>query len=1161
MNVRGQTGLDLVKQLQIEHFLKSYRIDILNCQEINISEDSFTSCDYVTSAYNILTNNAQNKYGTCSFVSNSYQTSNVKTDTNGRVLAFDVDNLTLCNVYLHSGTDQVMKNGRENYAAEVIPQILINCKEYGCVGGDWNSIIDNCDTTKNAAQKQSKCLKRLVNTFSWVDSYRHLHPRVQQYSRYYDNALHGEGASRLDRMYHFGGIQVIEAFYVGVAFSDHLSLVVKIKLPPNMNRQASIKSKPLFKSKPEVIQDDIFKSRLRENLRLWSQVRSNGLDTLTWWEIVIKPGVKKLLIERGREINLEKTGELNLLQIRQSYLVRKIQSGNLHKLAELKLVQKRIVSWHVNEAEKVKIQSRGEEINEPENVRIYHHEVHKNHIKKSQILRLETENKILVGHKDCAEFLEQSVGELLLHPAVLDDVAQKELLAEVQPVFTAADNKLMTKVPDKQEVKESVWSANLHAAPGTDGLTTFLYYHCWDCLGDPLTEVVQAIHSGQPPTLSQRTSLMVFGNKPKKPNSAKPSDKRKISLLNADFKVTTGIDNNRLKKMVTHTLSPCQLAAGDDRRIHHGINSARDAIIAAGNGREGVGILDNDYKAAFDYMVLLWVLKVLRAKGLAEEALHRLLNLYSNHLTIVVVNNILGKSYENKRWSIRQGDRPSSTLFCYGIDPHLDWLDRRLHGIPVYSMPAPGPALEAAQFPIKVTENFCVIGYIDDIKPAITSMAEFTLVDQGSSLFEKASGCILHRDPASGKVKFLPLGRWKGTLTKEDLPVNYIAISDHLDMVGVQLMATHTQTRKCNGDNLQNRVSTTIGPWRGGKFMPLTQRGHSVNTYCLSKIWFKSASVDMRVLDITKITSLVKSWIYADQLEKPEELVLYRSRKHGGLNVYNVKLRAMAELIKSFMDTAVNSKFKNNLYHCALFNWHVEDIRTIPNPGRPPYYSEEFFTAIRTVKQEGLLNVKTLSLKLWYKVLLENYILTETDDNGFRFDRLCKIEREHPGVDWERTWALASIPGLESCDYTFLWRMIHNILPTQERLHRLLRNIDSPACNLCQSQDTCNLSHALFACSHNSEVGQWLLQIIRRCLPGVTPKQVVLLDLNLDEHLRLPIMWLVARTLSDIFSCRMDKKACTLFSTRATLEASNMLLCKTRHIKASDTLQNLLSQS
>ena len=104
-------------------------------------------------------------------------------------------------------------------------------------------------------------------------------------------------------------------------------------------------------------------------------------------------------------------------------------------------------------------------------------------------------------------------------------------------------------------------------------------------------------------------------------------------------------------------------------------------------------------------MVLLWVLKVLRAKGLAEEAIDRLLNLYSNNITIVVVNNILGRSYENKRWSVRQGDRASSILFCYGIDPHLIWLDRRMQGIPVYRMPAPGPALENGEYPIQLTET------------------------------------------------------------------------------------------------------------------------------------------------------------------------------------------------------------------------------------------------------------------------------------------------------------------------------------------------------------------------------------------------------------------------------------------------------------------------
>ena len=79
--------------------------------------------------------------------------------------------------------------------------------------------------------------------------------------------------------------------------------------------------------------------------------------------------------------------------------------------------------------------------------------------------------------------------------------------------------------------------------------------------------------------------------------------------------------------------------------------------------------------------------------------------------------------------------------------------------------------------------------------------------------------------------------------------------------------------------------------------MPLSLRCHSVNTYCLSKLWFKCGSIDLRAGDTNKITSNVKSWIYADQLVKPEELVMYKGRQEGGLNMINVKYRAMAELI------------------------------------------------------------------------------------------------------------------------------------------------------------------------------------------------------------------------------------------------------------------------
>ena len=218
-------------------------------------------------------------------------------------------------------------------------------------------------------------------------------------------------------------------------------------------------------------------------------------------------------------------------------------------------------------------------------------------------------------------------------------------------------------------------------------------------------------------------------------------------MLNSDFKIISGILNNRFKKVASHTLNANQYSIGSDRKISHGINKARDAIWAASNRREGSGILNNDYMSAFDLMVLTWVFKVLRAKGLDEKVISRLHTLYRDHLTIVVVNNVRGRCFLNNRWSIRQGDRPSSILFCYGLDPHLDWLESRLSGIPIY---------KDVNCLNSNTEVYKLMAYVDDVKPSISCMNDFTVVDHGSALFEGASGCKLHRDPQSGKVKFLP---------------------------------------------------------------------------------------------------------------------------------------------------------------------------------------------------------------------------------------------------------------------------------------------------------------------------------------------------------------------------------------------------------------------
>ena len=109
---------------------------------------------------------------------------NLKKDTEGRCIFFSIDEFTLGNVYLHSGTDAVSRDSRERYCSEVLPQLLINRKEIGCVGGDWNSITDKNDCTRNPDSKMSPSLKQLIQVFDFKDSYRSLYPTQTTYSNH-----------------------------------------------------------------------------------------------------------------------------------------------------------------------------------------------------------------------------------------------------------------------------------------------------------------------------------------------------------------------------------------------------------------------------------------------------------------------------------------------------------------------------------------------------------------------------------------------------------------------------------------------------------------------------------------------------------------------------------------------------------------------------------------------------------------------------------------------------------------------------------------------------------------------------------------------------------------------------------------------------------------
>ena len=499
--------------------------------------------------------------------------------------------------------------------------------------------------------------------------------------------------------------------------------------------------------------------------------------------------------------------------------------------------------------------------------------------------------------------------------------------------------------------------------------------------------------------------------------------------------------------------------------------------------------------------------------------------------------------------------------FGVAIDPLLRYLLRTLSGVPICSLPTIGPSLKDGTPPLPVTEKYKVYGYADDVKPAVTTMAEFGLVDKAAKLFELSSGCALHRDPNTGKCKVLPLGRWKGTLQQDDIPFQYMKLCDTLAMVGVYLAANWQVTRKENNDDLTKKIQNCIGSWKSGKFLPLVSRPFSVNTYCTSKLWFRAGSVDLRMMDITAITSKVKSYCYQDLYQKPSEVLLYRRVDEGGLGLFHIQSKAQAHLVATFLQTAANSKYNLSLFHSWLYRFHVLGESELPNPGFTPYYDQKFFDIIKFVKENTPLNPIYMSMKEWYRVLLETNMTKREVTRGDNMLELvpCKVELKNPEVQWPMVYRCIRLKGISPDSKSFLFKLVHMLLPSRERLNHLSQN-NSPLC-WCNSGASETYQHLFLECEKNREAGQALMNCISSYDRSLSETKLLRLELGTDEPFLLASVSLVATGFELIWENRKSKKITALFTLRAELEASISIKRRSRLRRireAADIMKNMI---
>ena len=204
------------------------------------------------------------------------------------------------------------------------------------------------------------------------------------------------------------------------------------------------------------------------------------------------------------------------------------------------------------------------------------------------------------------------------------------------------------------------------------------------------------------------------------------------------------------------------------------------------------------------------------------------------------------------------------------------------------------------------------------------------------------------------------------------------------------------------------------------------------------------------------------------------------------------------------------------------------------------------------------MNIAVMTTKQWYRALLEDRILMQPSDLSTPPILLpVRVESLLPNNDWKSAWRLVRTKGLRSQHSSFLFKLLHQLLPTQDRISRITK--DSGVCKVCLVEND-DLLHALYQCPNSRATADHLLGLVHVAVPDLPPDKLLRLDFGteLNEDEVLPLLTIVSTGLMYIWQARAEKKRPTQYKMRAEIEAEISILRKTRYCASADRVLEII---
>ena len=134
----------------------------------------------------------------------------------------------------------------------------------------------------------------------------------------------------------------------------------------------------------------------------------------------------------------------------------------------------------------------------------------------------------------------------------------------------------------------------------------------------------------------------------------------------------------------------------------------------------------------------------------------------------------------------------------------------------------------------------------------------------------------------------------------------------------------------------------------------------------------------------------------------------------------------------------------------------------------------------------------------------------------------CKVAEKNPEVPWPMVYKCVRLKGISPDSKSFLFKLIHLLLPSRERVHHLSQN-NSPLC-WCNTGATETYQHLFLGCEQNREAGQALLNCVSTNDRTLTAIKMLRLELDTDEPFLLASVSILAKGLEFIWENRKVRK-------------------------------------